>query len=184
MAVTGDDPGPGGDVRFCVDFARRVSGSGRESFCKPRVGGHAPAMSRAAIVGPGNIGTDLPAKLERSSAGDVAYMVEVVARASTGCFARIRYPTSSSRPPRRRRTARTRRATSARGRCHHPADAPRSLSPGGLRRRPDDRHRTGGVQHTVQPHRPEHGAGEPAAAPMPDHEQIGPPGLLHKHLGG
>ena len=35
-------------------------------------------MSIAAIVGPGNIGTDLLAKLEQSSAIDVAYMVGVV----------------------------------------------------------------------------------------------------------
>ena len=37
-----------------------------------------PEKVTAAIVGPGNIGTDLLAKLKRSAVVDVAYMVGVV----------------------------------------------------------------------------------------------------------
>jgi len=85
------------------------------------------ARVTAAIVGPGNIGTDLLAKLQRSSEIDVRYLVGVVesdglARAREQGLAvsaegvdwllrQDRCRRSSSRRPRRRRTRPTRRAT-------------------------------------------------------------------------
>ena len=58
--------------------------------------------ARAAIIGPGNIGTDLLAKLQRSEAIEVQYVVGVVESDGLQRARSISSMRSSRRPPLRR----------------------------------------------------------------------------------